>query len=161
LDKTNSFTLAPEVGYKLNDKWDVAVALEYSHESGKGIDSQNGFAINPYARYTFAQCGDFSFFADGGFAYGFVHTSGVEDNINAWEIAIKPGISYALSEKVSLVAHVGNVGWVFKKQGDVKANEFDIEVTNAITFGAYVSFDAPKESEKIQRAFKKAIQLFD
>ena len=31
LDKTNSFTLAPEVGYKLNDKWDVAVALEYSH----------------------------------------------------------------------------------------------------------------------------------
>ena len=140
LDKTNSFTLAPEVGYKLNDKWDVAVALEYSHESGKGIDSQNGFAINPYARYTFAQCGDFSFFADGGFSYGFVHTSGVEDNINAWEIAIKPGISYALSEKVSLVAHVGNLGWSFAKTGDVKVNKFDIEVTNAITFGAYVSF---------------------
>jgi opacity protein-like surface antigen len=161
LSKENQFRLIPEIGYKLNDKWDIAVALGYNHISGKGIDSQNGFAINPYARYTFAQCGDFSFFADGGFSYGFNHTSGVEDNLNAWEIAIKPGISYALSEKVSLVAHVGNVGWVFKKQGDVKENTFDVGVTNAITFGAYVSFDAPKESEKIQRAFKKAIQLFD
>lgn len=140
LSKENQFRLIPEIGYKLNDKWDIAVALGYNHISGKGIDSQNGFAINPYARYTFAQCGDFSFFADGGFSYEFVHTSGVEDNINAWEIAIKPGISYALSEKVSLVAHVGNLGWSFAKTGDVKANEFDIEVTNAITFGAYVSF---------------------
>ena len=47
LSKANNFTLAPEVGYKLNDNWDVAVALEYAHRSGKGIASQNGFAINP------------------------------------------------------------------------------------------------------------------
>lgn len=160
LDKTNSFTLAPEVGYKLNDKWDIAMALEYSHKSGN-TPSINGFAINPYVRYTFAQSGDFSFFADGGFSYGFLHTSGVEDNTNIWQIAIKPGISYALSEKVSLVAHVGNLGWSFAKTGDAKTNAFDIEVTNAITFGAYVSFNAPKESEKIQRAFRKARQLFD
>lgn len=140
LAKENQFRLTPEVGYKLNDKWDIAVALGYNHISGKGTASQNGFAINPYARYTFAQCGDFSFFADGGFAYGFNHESGVEDNLNFWEIAIKPGIAYALSEKVSLVAHVGNLGWQFAKKGDVKTNTFDINVTNAITFGAYVSF---------------------
>lgn len=68
------------------------------------------------------------------------HESGVEDNTNTWGIAIKPGLSYAISEKISLVAHVGNLGWSFAKQGDVKTNEFDINVTNAITFGAYVSF---------------------
>lgn len=140
LSKENNFNLIPEVGYKLNDNWDVAVALGYVHTSGKGIASKNGFAINPYARYTFAKSGDFSFFADGGFAYGFNHESGVEDNLNFWEIAIKPGIAYALSEKVSLVAHVGNLSWQFAKKGDVKTNTFDINVTNAITFGAYVSF---------------------
>ena len=53
---------------------------------------------------------------------------------------MKPGIAYSLSEKVSLVAHVGNLGWEFAKKGDVKTNTFDINVTNAITFGAYVSF---------------------
>lgn len=140
LDKANTFTLIPEIGYKLNDNWDIAVAIGYAHQSGKGMSSVNGLAINPYARYTFAKCGDVSFFADGGFIYAFRHESGVEDNTNTWGIAIKPGLSYAISEKISLVAHVGNLGWSFAKQGDVKTNEFDINVTNAITFGAYVSF---------------------
>lgn len=140
LEKTNNFALIPEVGYKINDNWDIAVAIGYAHESGKGTTSSNRLAINPYARYTFAKCGDVSFFADGGFAYGIVHESGSDNDLNIWQIAIKPGISYSISEKVSLVAHIGNLGWNFEKLGDVKTNEFDINVTNAITFGAYVSF---------------------
>lgn len=140
LNKSNNVTIAPEIGYKLNDNWDIAVALEYSHADVKGGANSNGFAFNPYARYTYFKSGNFSAFVDGGFGYGYVHTSGVKDNMNLWEIAVKPGIAYGLSDKVSLVAHVGNLGWQFGKQGDVKTNSFGLDITNAITFGAYVSF---------------------
>ena len=140
LAKENNVTIAPEIGYSINDNWDIAVALEYAHSDVKGGANSNGFSFNPYVRYTYLKSGKFSAFVDGGFAYGYVHTSGVQDNTNIWEIAIKPGIAYGLSDKVSLVAHVGDLGWRFAKTGDVKTNAFDLRVTNAITFGAYVNF---------------------
>lgn len=140
LGKENQVTLAPEVGYKLNDKWDVAVKLEYEHVDEKHGTNANGFAFNPYVRYTYFKSGKFTAFIDGGFSYGFIHESGVDDNLNQWQIALNPGISYGLTDKVGLVAHVGDLSWTFAKQGDVKNNTFDLGVTNAITFGAYVNF---------------------
>ena len=82
----------------------------------------------------------FSFFADGGFSYVNAHICGDDNSTNAWQIAIKPGISYGLTDKVSLVAHVGDLGYAFYKQGDVKSNTFDMGISNSISFGAYVSF---------------------
>ena len=149
--KANDFVLLPEIGYKLNDKFDVAVKIGFAHsEDGDGILGMdipvnygyaNAFVLNPYLRYTFAKAGDFSFFADGGFSYVNAHICGDDNSTNAWQIAIKPGISYALSEKVSLVAHVGGIGYSYAKYDDTKTNGFDLGVKgNNITFGAYVSF---------------------
>lgn len=147
LAKSNKFVVAPEVGYKLNDKFDVAVLIGYSHAKNNKLFNYdqnyvngNGFVINPYVRYTFAKAGDFSFFADGGFGYALLHESGMK-SANAWEIAVKPGIAYALSDRVSLVAHVGAAGWQFVKHGDVKTNGWECGVNgNNISFGAYVNF---------------------
>ncbi len=139
LAKQNIFTLAPEVGYTLNDNWDIAAAIGFGHVDDDDA-STNSFAINPYARYKAVKAGNFTFFLDGGFAYQLAHTHGVDDNTNTWEIAIKPGFSYAVSPKVSLVAHVGKLGWAFSKTGDIKTNQVNIGVDNAVSFGAYVSF---------------------
>ena len=139
LSKENIFTLAPEIGYTLNDKWDIAAGIGFGHTDDDNA-STNSFILNPYARYKAVKAGNFTFFLDGGFAYQLDHTHGVDDNTNSWEIAIKPGFSYAISPKVSLVAHVGKFGWAFSKRGDVKANQVNIGVDNAVAFGAYVSF---------------------
>lgn len=139
LEKRNTVTIAPEIGYKYSDNLDFAVALEYAHEDEKGGASTNGFSINPYVRYTYFKSGKFSAFVDGGFSYGLIHTSGADDNLNLWEIAVKPGFAYSLTDKVGLVAHVGSLGWQFGKQGDVKVNNFGLNVTNKISFGAYVN----------------------
>ena len=149
--KSNNFALLPEIGYKLNDKFDVATKIGFAHgENGSeilGIDVPvnyeyaNTFVLSPYVRYTFAKAGDFSFFADGGFTYLHGHVCGDENSTNAWQIAIKPGIAYSLSEKVSLVAHIGGIGYSFAKYDEAKVNGFDMGVNgNNITFGAYVSF---------------------
>ncbi|MBO7593151.1 MAG: outer membrane beta-barrel protein [Bacteroidaceae bacterium] len=149
--KANNFSLLPEIGYKLNDKFDVAMKIGFAHgendntlagmEVPVAYDYANAFVLNPYLRYTFAKAGDFSFFADGGFAYVHGHICGDEYSTNAWQIAIKPGISYALSEKVGLVAHVGGIAYSFAKYNNSKTNGFDMGVSgNNITFGAYVNF---------------------
>ena len=149
--KSNNFSLLPEIGYKLNDTFDVAVKIGFAHgENGNALagievpanyDYANAFVLNPYLRYTFAKAGDFSFFADGGFSYIHGHICGDTNSTNAWQIAIKPGISYALSEKVGLVAHVGGIAYSFAKYNQTKQNGFDMGISgNNITFGAYVNF---------------------
>ena len=151
IGKSNNFNLLPEIGYKLNDKFDVAVKIGYAHsENGNTLagvevpvayDYANAFVLNPYLRYTFAKAGDFSFFADGGFSYVYGQICGDENSTNAWQIAIKPGISYAISEKVGLVAHIGGIAYSYAKYDDAKTNGFDLGVSgNNITFGAYVNF---------------------
>ncbi len=151
IGKSNNFSFLPEIGYKLSDKFDLALTIGFGHgENGNdlmGIDIPvtyqyaNAFMLNPYARYTFAKAGDFSFFADGGFSYVHGHVCGDEASTNAWQIAIKPGISYALSEKVSLVAHIGGIAYSYAKYDNTKTNGFDLGVSGKnITFGAYVNF---------------------
>ena len=153
-----NFNFLPEIGYTLNDKFDIALGIGFTHFNGNGdayldfnsedsydIDriphvNKNAFILNPYVRYKFIKSGDFTFFVDGGFAYKYVHISGIEDNGNAWELGFKPGISYGISDKVSLIAHVGKLGYDFGKVGDMKTNEFSIGLANNISFGAYVSF---------------------
>ena len=150
-----NFTFLPEIGYSINDKFDIAVGIGFTHFNGNGdayldfngLDdyayagladaNRNSFILNPYVRYKFVKSGDFTFFVDGGFAYKFVHYSGIDDNGIGWELGFKPGVAYNISDKVS---HVGKLGYDFSKVGDTKTNEFSIGLTNSILFGAYVSF---------------------
>ncbi len=162
--KTNNFTLAPEVGYNLNENWAIAMKVVFAHNEDNGVVKAmlensglpvgakvmtNAFAVNPYARYTFLKAGNFTAFVDGGVNYGFIHVSSlsnVMNNINQLGFAINPGVTYAISPKVSLVAHIGdlsyNAMWTKAKNADVKFNKgkFNIGIWNAISFGAYYNF---------------------
>ena len=161
---TNNFTLAPEVGYNLNENWAIALKVQFAHNEDNGVIKSmiqdagfntgakvmtNAFSVNPYARYTFLKAGNFSAFVDGGVSYGLIHVSSmsqVMNNINSLGVAINPGVTYAVSPKVSLVAHIGdlsyNAMWTKAKQADVKVNngKFNASVWNAISFGAYYNF---------------------
>ena len=153
--------ILPEIGYSINDKFDIALTIGLSHANSNGdyfegsqnfdvvggaFDdvNRNAFTLNPYVRYKFAKTGDFTFFIDGGFSFTRIHYSnnylGAENNANQWALGFKPGISYGLTDKVSLVAHVGDLGYSFYKRGDQKSNTFDMGLSNNISFGAYVSF---------------------
>ena len=158
------FNLIPEIGYTINDKFDIALGIGISHYNGNGRVygvagndfvsqemgdhiNRNTFMLNPYVRYKFAKAGDFTFFVDGGFAFYMIHSNqfvdenGKTKNANGWDIAIKPGIAYNLSDKVSLVAHVGRLSYSFGKWTDYKTNAFSMGVSgNDLTFGAYVNF---------------------
>ncbi len=154
--KTTSFSIAPELGYTLNDNWDIAIALEESFISNKDGESANKFVVNPYARYTFAKTGKVGFFVDLGASIGVQSNdieysgdadhviAGVEksdDNTTEWGIGIRPGIKYAASDRVTLVASLGGLGFRQLKQGDWKLSDVGFNVNgNALKFGVYYSF---------------------
>lgn len=139
--KTTTFAIAPEVGYTLSDKLDIAIALREELTAPDGGDNLNAFSVNPYARYTFYQTGKVGFFVDGGFSVGVADDPASDDNFTIWGIGIRPGVKFAASDKVTFVASFGGLGYQQTKHGDYKVNECGLNVDgNALMFGLYYSF---------------------
>ena len=139
-DVITTLTIAPEVGYKINDKWDVAVALNESFIATDG-EFYNSFSFEPYARYTFAKTGIASFFVDGGFGVGATGFEGDEFFDNSrfnFYLGFRPGVNISLSPKVGIVAKLGFIGYEFV---DDAYHSFGINLNNSpLTFGMYYNF---------------------
>lgn len=135
-----SFTISPEVGYTLSDKWDIAIAINENLVACDG-ESANSISVEPYARYTFAKAGIASFFVDGGVAIGSVGYSNgewLDESVMAYTIGFRPGVKLAVSEKVGLVAKLGFLGW---QKVEDSYSSFGLNVNNnALSFGMYWSF---------------------
>ena len=69
VDKT-SFSITPDVGYNLREKWAVGVELAYAHNGYDGDKlNSNAFALAPYARYSFYENKFVRLFLDMGFGF--------------------------------------------------------------------------------------------
>lgn len=157
-DNTMKFTIAPEIGYNINEKFAVGIAIGFTTQNGsfyganpvtnepvegipmsatKFAKSASCFSFAPYARYTFAKTGIASFFVDGGFAASFYNNDGG----NVWNISVRPGVKLSASEKVDFVASIGALGYTFASEKAGKFNVFGLGVDNtAIKFGVYYNF---------------------
>ena len=148
-----TFTVAPEIGYNLDDNFAVAIKFGYAHTNpNKYGEITNKWSINPYVRYTFVKAGNFSAFVDGGVNWSTEHAQGDKKNENAFGININPGIAYNVSDKVTLAAHFGE-GLYYKHnwkadyvENDVvvaaghRSNEFGLNLLNGVSFSAYYNF---------------------
>lgn len=137
-----TFSIQPEVGYTLSDKWAIGLGVGFQHNylSGAKVNAVN---VSPYARWTFAQAGPVNFFVDGGFGFYSVKAKG-SDAENAWEVGLKPGLAVNLTKKLSFVAHVGFLGYRDSDDaiaGQLWENGFGFNVDgNAVQFGLYYNF---------------------
>ena len=141
----NEFAFKPEIGYNFNEDWAIAAKLGYAHASGDGVSNSNTWSINPYVRYTFVHAGNFSVFCDGGIAYSSKHFNGTTDyrtNTNTFSIGVNPGIAYKLSDKVSILAHFGDLSYStswYKTKGTVElknsTDKFNLSAWDSMSFG--------------------------
>lgn len=164
-DAVTKFSIIPEIGYNLDDKWTVGIGIGYEYMSNSRIttefrsidfDKMNGFVIAPYARYHFVKWNNVSLFVQGGLSYTWGKATvdgdkdaGIEDyeaTMGTFEIGFKPGVKVDLSEKISFVATVGNLGWETTSYGgDIKnvdaSSTFDFGVDlSSINFAMYYNF---------------------
>ena len=104
-----TFTLNPEVGYNLNEKWAVGGILTFSHsklDEGK----YNAFGLAPYARYSYYENKVVRLFIDGGLGFSTQKVKGADAG-NGFEIGFKPGIAIKLNDKFSVLAKCGFLGY--------------------------------------------------
>ena len=114
----NSFSISPDFGYNLNERWAIGAELAYAHEGtyyyneGKDRISShvNSFAIAPYARYSFYENKIVRLFIDMGLGFS---TSKAEhrDAVNGFEIGLKPGLAIKLNDSFSFITKVGFAGY--------------------------------------------------
>ena len=131
--------IAPEIGYSINDKVDVAAAISLSLLNNRnGVKAANvtEFTVEPYVRYTFAEAGIAKFFVDGYVGFGSYKPKGV-DATTTFKVGVRPGVKVALSDDVCLVSTLGNLGYKTVKD---TYNQFGLNLDNAITFGIYFNF---------------------
>lgn len=120
-----SFLLAPMVGYYLNSQMAVGVEL------GIGFNSTNNnatptatkttttaFGISPFLRYHVVEMGPISVFGQGSLGIGFAKekiktgsTSTDGDKTTMFEIAVRPGISYKLTDQIAIEAFLGGLSY--------------------------------------------------
>lgn len=108
-NNTTTAGIAPEVGYKLNDKWALGMGLDCQYSYEKGTDIYRVAAM-PYVRYTAVYMGPLSIFADCTAGVG-VHKINGGSSHTSWQAGIKPGVMVTLTPQLSFLAHTGFLGY--------------------------------------------------
>lgn len=139
--KSTQVTVLPEIGYNLTDNFAVGGVLGVSYRKSGG-EEKTVFRVNPYARYTYFNSERVHLFVDGGVDFGIGRAHG--STAVEYGIGFRPGISFDLSDKFSLVAHVGFLGYQggnrpAKRNGAPENWGLDLN-SNNLMFGFYVHF---------------------
>lgn len=136
---TTTFSIAPEVGYNLNEKWAVGASFGFVHSSDDDFDvSSNAVVFNPYARYSFYENKVVRLFVDGGLGISSVK---VKDNDSeaGFEFGLKPGIAIKLSKHFSVLAKCGFVG--YRDDYALGGNGYGFALTSEdLSFGVHYEF---------------------
>jgi hypothetical protein len=147
-----SFSLAPEVGYGISDKFDIGIALGFSNSktkqeipSGTGTETvetkNNRWAVSPYARLSVVEFGKFSVWGQGNLFVG----GEKQDNPNnstqkttSFGLTIQPVLKYNLSDHFSLLANLNFLNLGFsqdKKKVEIPATPTTTTTTTNFGFG--------------------------
>lgn len=148
--EVTTYTLMPEIGYKLNDKFEVGTFVGFN---GGALSDSNrktafSFAFKPFVRYTFLRSGIFSMFCEGGFDIVTGNASEIDggvktfNNRTAFAIGFRPGIDVELTKNWSLESHLGFLGYSANEKHVFGAYHSGIGFTfaNAVSLGLIYQF---------------------
>lgn len=147
---TNEFKILPEIGYNFNSRWAVGTTIgyDYIHMCGNDTDI-HVFGLDPYARFTYFRTSNnlVQLFVDGGVGIGLGavdYGDDDSDTLVTWNIGFRPGVAFNFTDKFSVVAHIGFLGYQGANNTAYDAGiprkggiSFD---TNDLTLGFYYNF---------------------
>ena len=95
--------VAPEVGYCINNQWQVALGADYVFSKTAG--TSNSLLLEPYVRYVGGTIGHkFSLFLDLTGDFGLIDASG-------YAVSLRPGIAWQATEKFTAAFRFGFAGY--------------------------------------------------
>lgn len=125
------FDIAPEFGWKYNDKWDFGVSAYFNH------DHDHDYGVNMYeygagvfARYNLVQFGDFKVLLRGNAYVNFTTMNPNHEDAETWTsmgLSVVPMVTYDISESFTLYAQLNflgiNAGYSFEHDGDIYSQD--------------------------------------
>lgn len=140
-ESETAITFTPEIGYRLSDKVGLGVTIAFGSK-GSGDSKYSAFGIEPYVRHNIASLGQVSFILDYKLQY---LNDGIKDNkTNTFGLGVAPGLAYNVNSKLSVVTHLGFLGYQSSKldvEGAKAVNTFGFEAnTTNIGLSVYYNF---------------------
>lgn len=141
------FTLAPEIGYNLDDSWAIGIGIGYSY--AKQEISTNTISVSPYVRYTVAKFGICSFFVDGEITFASSKPEKM-DALSGWSLGFKPGVRFDITKNIFATASLGFFGYQDSSDFDGtktfgllvsgKGTNYFSEINSGLKLGLYYEF---------------------
>lgn len=137
-NKSNTFDLAPGVGYQVDKNWTAGLGFSLSSsnvksDAGTELSKNSGFAFGPFVRYTKSLSSTFSVFGQFDAMFG-TSKSGVavETKTNTMNLAVTPAVSVNVSKRMAMNFSFGGLGY-----GTSKADVSGANTTSSLylTFG--------------------------
>ena len=100
--EVTSFSISPDFGYGLNEKWSVGGQLILDVAGGNGTTSATSFAIAPYARFSYYENKVVRLFLDMGVGLS-VYKQKHSDSEAGFELGVKPGLAVKLNNHFSFI----------------------------------------------------------
>ena len=106
---SNIVSIAPELGMKISEKWDLGVMAEFAYDHKYiGDEKAYDYGFGAFARYHAAQFGNFSLLFKGTVGAEFFRFDGdTEQELSA---SIIPMVTYDLTESFTLYANLNFLG---------------------------------------------------
>lgn len=146
-DKSNSFTVAPSLGYFVSDKIAIGGRISYTSEKAESenVDTQDltALGISGFARYYWTPANKFSIFGEAEVSYVSAENNLTNVKGSGFGLGIAPGVSYFLSSNFAIEASWGLLGYnTFEVDGaQDSTNTFDLGLDlNDLRFGLIYKF---------------------
>lgn len=134
-DAQTVFTIAPQIGYNLDEQFSLGLELGLKM-ANEAAGDYTDVTVAPFVRYTFAKAGIASFFVDGGFGLASHKVKGA-DAETVWHVGLRPGIALNVSDHVSIISEMGWLGYQHRENW----NRFSLNANqNALKLGVYYTF---------------------
>lgn len=136
-DKSNSFTVAPSLGYFVSENIAIGGRILYTSDKSESgnVDTQDftTLGIAGFARYYWSPASKFSVFGEAEVSYVSAENNLTNVKGNGFGLNVAPGVSYFLSSNFAIEASWGLVGY----------NTFEVDgaqdSTNTFNFGLDLS----------------------
>ena len=135
--ETRTLEFLPEVGFSISESWAIGTVLGFSQKRVESTTTNETFEFSPYARLSYYRTDLVRLFIDGTVS-AYSTKYGNSDTQTTIGIGFKPGVALDLSEKVSLVAKFGFIG--YRRYGDNR-DALGIDLSgNNLSLGFFYTF---------------------
>ncbi len=101
-----SFNIAPEIGYAINNQWQLALGANYEFDRYQGVTVDNALCLQPYIRYVGGTIGHkFSLFVD------LTGDIGLLDAAKTYAVMLQPGIAWQATDDFTAAFRFAKVGY--------------------------------------------------